>query len=848
MAPARLRRLVPRPALVAEIEAASRHPLTIVRGASGTGKTALLGEWASERATTLPAVWVTVDDLSSGRFSFWSTVVDTLVRAGIATPGSLLADLVPFASPTDELRQTLHRGLHELPEPVLLVVDDLHRLRDTAVIDDLLWLLERGSRLHLVVGTRTVSALEGAVSKARFSPTVIGGERLAFTVDDTIAAARSAGIELEDSVLTALHARAEGWPLGVRLLLVEVEGAPASSAATAADALVRQEGARLVSGLESSGRLDLLLRTSIAERITAPVVAALVDDVDDAGIFDWMEVEGLGARDEAGRFRHHPFVREVLEAELVRRYPAEVPELRRRLARWADANEDIPTAIRQAALVRDWDLLSAVTRRHFGPITRLYSAEMRDALDQIPAGALRRFPILLTTLALLLNAQPTTTSQRLRALATITSGLLRDRLAKDESSERMWLLICRMAVERVTGRHDQAARTADDILEYLPLWEHRPDDDLRGTLSIVQLQVATSLFYVGRHADATPLLRDVGATGAPWRAMHALSLDVLITAMRGDMVATLAALGPLRERQSPSGWRGTYSATGYHLAEALLHLEDFDVEGARREVAMLDVHRPTIEHWPLLLRLDGLIALTDGDAFGGAQRMTTALAERKIASTSTAMSALISATKADLLIAAGQTQRARQTLPAARLESRLPLARIALAENRPDRALELVDPLVWEGGHLPRSQAEALLVQAVALARTGGPAAGVEAATTALGVLREAALRRPLMMVPRSELLPILHLVDGVDAEELLAGVPDPFGSASVMPRLSARELDVLAELVTAPGAAEIAARLFVSTNTVKSQLRSIYRKLGVTSREEALRVAFERGLARGSD
>ncbi|MET0447320.1 MAG: LuxR C-terminal-related transcriptional regulator, partial [Aeromicrobium sp.] len=626
------------------------------------------------------------------------------------------------------------------------------------------------------------------------------------------------------------------------------EGAPASSAATAADALVRQEGARLIAGLESSGRLDLLLRTSIAERITPPVIAALVDDVDGAGVFDWMEVEGLGARDEAGRFRHHPFVREVLEAELVRRHPADVPELRRRLARWADTNEDIPTAIRQAALVRDWDLLSAVTRRHFGPITRLYSAEMRDALDEIPIGTLRRSPILLTTLALLLNAQPTTTSQRLRALATIASSLLRDRLAKDESSERMWLLICRMAVERLTGRHDQAARTADDILEYLPLWEHRPDDDLRGTLSIVQLQVATSLFYVGRHADATPLLRDVGATGAPWRAMHALALDVLITAMRGDMAATLSALGPLRERQSPSGWRGTYSATGYHLAEALLHLEDFDIDGARREVAMLDAHRPTIEHWPLLLRLDGLIALTDGDAFGGAQRLTAALAERKIASTSTAMSALVAATRADLLLAAGQTQRARQILPQARLESRLPLARIALADNRPDRALELVDPVVWEGGHLPRSQAEALLVQAVALARTGGPAAGVEAAATALGVMREAALRRPLMMVPRSDLLPILQLVDGVDAEELLAGVPDPFGSASVLPRLSARERDVLAELVTTPGAAEIAARLFVSTNTVKSQLRSIYRKLGVTSREEALRVAFERGLARGSD
>ncbi|MFB2599957.1 LuxR C-terminal-related transcriptional regulator [Herbiconiux sp. P17] len=43
-----------------------------------------------------------------------------------------------------------------------------------------------------------------------------------------------------------------------------------------------------------------------------------------------------------------------------------------------------------------------------------------------------------------------------------------------------------------------------------------------------------------------------------------------------------------------------------------------------------------------------------------------------------------------------------------------------------------------------------------------------------------------------------------------------------------------------------MASALFVSINTVKSQLRSLYRKLGVASREEALVAAAERGLLEG--
>lgn len=60
-------------------------------------------------------------------------------------------------------------------------------------------------------------------------------------------------------------------------------------------------------------------------------------------------------------------------------------------------------------------------------------------------------------------------------------------------------------------------------------------------------------------------------------------------------------------------------------------------------------------------------------------------------------------------------------------------------------------------------------------------------------------------------------------------------GIAPGVPALSERERVVLRELLSAQTLDEVAGRLYVSRNTVKSQVLSIHRKLGVTCRAEAV-------------
>ena len=77
----------------------------------------------------------------------------------------------------------------------------------------------------------------------------------------------------------------------------------------------------------------------------------------------------------------------------------------------------------------------------------------------------------------------------------------------------------------------------------------------------------------------------------------------------------------------------------------------------------------------------------------------------------------------------------------------------------------------------------------------------------------------------------MLAVLDGREASE-------GHGTRELLDPLSARETVVLRYLPTLLSNQEIAGELFVSVNTVKTHLKNIYRKLGVSDRREAMRLA----------
>jgi LuxR family maltose regulon positive regulatory protein len=83
-------------------------------------------------------------------------------------------------------------------------------------------------------------------------------------------------------------------------------------------------------------------------------------------------------------------------------------------------------------------------------------------------------------------------------------------------------------------------------------------------------------------------------------------------------------------------------------------------------------------------------------------------------------------------------------------------------------------------------------------------------------------------------------------ASELVAALDGRLRQAApaeLLEPLSDREREVLRYLPSIMSNADIAAELFVSVNTVKTHVKSIYRKLGATRRQDAVRCARQLGL-----
>src|SRR5699024_2680307 len=147
----------------------------------------------------------------------------------------------------------------------------------------------------------------------------------------------------------------------------------------------------------------------------------------------------------------------------------------------------------------------------------------------------------------------------------------------------------------------------------------------------------------------------------------------------------------------------------------------------------------------------------------------------------------------------------------------------------------------------PRVILEMLLLRACALSRMYRAHEAADAFHAAVSLAQTHGLVRPLVLLPRSELRTIAAMTPHL--QEFLEELPPPargvgqFGLPAAKESLSDSELRVLRAMVDGAPVSLVAQRLFVSVNTIKTQLRNIYRKLGVHNRDDALRRTRELGL-----
>jgi LuxR family maltose regulon positive regulatory protein len=178
-------------------------------------------------------------------------------------------------------------------------------------------------------------------------------------------------------------------------------------------------------------------------------------------------------------------------------------------------------------------------------------------------------------------------------------------------------------------------------------------------------------------------------------------------------------------------------------------------------------------------------------------------------------------------------------------------ARMLLAAGRPEEAVGLLDSIDTGGRIGPAVTVRAVLVRAQAAQAAGDDATAHRLVAQALLSARRERLRRPFLdarpwIRPLLSTAPLQELAaDWLTPAPSRPGEPAPVDGqpSPLVVELSGRERDVLERLARMMSTEEIAADLYVSVNTVKTHLKSVYRKLAVNRRNEAVRRARELGL-----
>ena len=866
--------LVVRAGLRADLDAASGADVALVCAPAGYGKTMLLADWAhastgsdrSDRSDRSDIAWVSLDRDDNDPKRLWTAVVAALAACPSVPPGSRLhAPWVwqPGAQP--EFLAELTDAVQQLPRPIRLILDDVHELADPVALHGLQTLLRnRPTGFQLVLSTRFDPPL--SLPRLRLAGRLceLRADRLRFSPAETATLLERSGLHLTPAQVDTLHQRTGGWVAGLRLAALTL------ARTTDRDAFLDQ-----FSGNDSS----------VADYLVGEVLSALPDDIHTflrvISISDPVP-SGLAAqlsgREDAGslldRLAHHTslltatgqhrdtyriqeLLRTYLSADLQRQGPTRVAELHATAAHWWAGQDQPINALDHATRSRNPALLSELLHRFAMPLILTGDhGPVRRALAGMDTQATASDPWLALTGALtrLEAGDPSAARADLRHV--------RQCWPSHDTAE---LAVLQAAVEQLAAPSEKPTPTGA-ATDSSPATDPSPATDLDALSAepcleaLTRLSRGTALLERDDRAGARAELEaalDLGRRrGFDYLSMQCLVLLGVIACTSGDVRTMLARSTEALTTATRHRWPGsTWSAAATTMIAhaALLRA---DPSEAQRLPADGLAARPALLTPPLRFALQvihGAATFDHGHRANGLAELQQARSEfgdRHIGAEQAATAAVLEFRAALRL---GHTTAARTVYGwlAERTHDNAELllmrAWAESAAGRHEHARTTLRPILagTTPALLPHTQVDAWLLETTLAITADERPAARRALQSALALADPLDALRPFVQAGPSVRELLVHQLGSFGTTETFAQRALAAGTTDENPHttLSERELTVLGLLPSMLSLDEIATDLTVSVNTIKSHVRSIYTKLGVSSRRTAVLSAHERGL-----
>ncbi len=859
--------------------------LTLISAPAGFGKSTCASLWLETIAR--PSAWLSLDPADDDPSRFLAYLVAALQKVdpaiGREAEGLLHSGQLP---PIEVLVTSLLNDVQNIGCNFALALDDFQVLHDNRILKTMEMLLaNQPQNLHLVLVTRADPQLPLARLRANHCLNEIRAADLRFTATETSRFLNELmGLSLSEQDIAVLEELTEGWVVGLQLAGLSMRQQPDRSA--------------FIANLSGSHRHILgylteevlrrqpeevqafLLQTSILEELSGELCdavtnypfgrsQALLEELFSANLF-------LIPLDDSGQwFRYHHLFADLLQARLRQAFtPEDIAGLHARAALWFEAKGLASQAVDHSLAAGDFAAAARLIEQYADE--KLARGELTTLLhwiDVLPAEFSRLHPLIL-----LAKAWTLTLAGAVRQVEPV----LREAEASVEPGNETPVTrtlkgnaaAIRSFFAVLAGEYPRALELAEKAEALLP-------ESSVNARALLPYSLGAAYRAQGQYEKALDAFSRVARMGEAYDNLFTWATGVTEIAnihryqgrLRAAAETSTAALEWMKARRVERF--GSLAKVEVPLIEVLREQNQVD-EAFRRVNDVIS----RMQAWDMPTdRIFAYLALIH---IQQAQRNLAGMAEslriaQELKTNHPVLIALASAVdiceirfclESGNLAGAGRLVEAYSSHPEINQiynlyeQGQIMHARVSLAQGRPEEATSILSILTAHPSAALRTGtlAEIHMLQAQALAAQAKRKSAVERLLEALALaepegfvrlfadeepglqplLREAAARADSPAMKGY----IVRLLEAFPPGQALAETTQSAAKAAdLIEPLTEREREVLRLIAEGLKYNEIAQRLFISLNTVRTYVKDIYGKLGANNRTQATALARQLGL-----